>query len=89
MRIQNSEQAFIQAAKDIIVENGLDGLNARAIAKKAGCAIGSLYNYFQNMGDLVLQINAETLLELKKEMQKAVAEKTKKKLSRLISRSLP
>lgn len=85
-RLHDPEKALIKAAKEILVENGLDGLNARAVAKRAGCAVGSLYNYFQSMTEIILQINAETLLALKGELKEAVKEKTKEALSRSISR---
>lgn len=33
-RLKDPETALLKAAKEIIIEEGLEGLNARAIAKK-------------------------------------------------------
>lgn len=86
-RLVDPESALIQAAKELVVMHGMEGLNARAVAAKAGCAVGTLYNYFKNMTDLILMINAETLLALKQELEKAGLKRSRKDLSRSISRT--
>jgi AcrR family transcriptional regulator len=40
---------------------GLDGLSTRAIAKAMGYTSGTLYLVFQNLDDLVLQLNRRTI----------------------------
>ena len=54
----------LQAAIQIINEQGLSGLSTRKIATAIGYTVGSLYLVFKNLDDLVLQINARTLDEL-------------------------
>ena len=39
-------EKVIQAAEIVIEENGLDGLKARAIARRAAISVGSVYNLF-------------------------------------------
>lgn len=80
------ETMIIKAAKEILLSKGIDALSARAIAKKTGCSVGSIYNYYKNMSELVLTINAETLLSLKKELQLAFRETEKVALSRALVR---
>lgn len=49
------------AAEQRIAEHGLAGLKARQVTADAGCALGALYNAFDDLDDLVLHVNARTL----------------------------
>lgn len=51
----------LAAAEEIIAEHGLAGLNVRKVAGAIGCAVGTLYLVFDNLDDLILQVNARTL----------------------------
>ena len=44
------------AAKQIMTEEGYEGLNMRHVAKKSGIAIGTLYNYFESKEALVIHL---------------------------------
>jgi AcrR family transcriptional regulator len=55
---------MISAAEDILETEGLKGLQARAIAAKVGCAVGSLYNVFGDIDELILIANSRTLAHL-------------------------
>lgn len=52
---------YVAAARRILAGEGLGGLTARRIAREIGYSPGSLYNVFENLDDLVLQVNAGTL----------------------------
>jgi len=65
--------ALIEAAKARIATNGLAGLRARDIATDAGCALGGLYNVFENLDDLILHINSATLAQLNEALGQAAA----------------
>jgi AcrR family transcriptional regulator len=52
------------AAEEILETEGLKGLQARAIAAKVGCAVGSLYNVFGDIDELILIANSRTLVHL-------------------------
>ncbi len=52
---------YVAAAGRILAAEGLGGLTARRIAREVGYSPGSLYNLFENLDDLVLQVNAGTL----------------------------
>ena len=56
--------ALIGAAQARIREHGLAGLRARDVTADAGAALGSLYNAFQDLDELVLHVNSITLGEL-------------------------
>lgn len=55
---------LIDAAEARIVAVGLDGLKAREVTADAGCALGALYNAFEDLDRLVLQVNSRTLARL-------------------------
>ena len=58
----------LQAAEKIVVEQGFEGLSARKVAKDIGYTVGTLYLVFDNIDDLILQINARTLDRLNQKM---------------------
>lgn len=51
----------LDKAWQLIDSKGFEGLTARAIAAEVGYAPGTIYNLFDSMDDLYLQINARTL----------------------------
>lgn len=51
----------LEAAEGIVVEHGLEGLSARKVATAIGYTVGTLYLVFENIDDLILQVNARTL----------------------------
>jgi len=57
------ERLFL-AATDRIREFGLQELRARDVTRDAGCALGALYNAYQDMDELVLAVNTATLRRL-------------------------
>ena len=62
-------QLILTAAIEIANDEGLQGLSTRKIAKSINYTVGSLYQVFQNLDDLVLHVNAETLNQLYQVMQ--------------------
>jgi AcrR family transcriptional regulator len=51
----------LAAAENIVAEQGYEGLSARKVAAAIGYTAGTLYLVFENLGDLVLQVNGRTL----------------------------
>lgn len=54
----------LTAAETLLDHEGATGLSTRKIAADMGYTVGSLYLVFQNLDDLVLQVNARTLAQL-------------------------
>ena len=52
---------ILDAATGLIDRDGPAGLSARAVARKIGYSVGTLYNLFDDLDDLVWQINGRTL----------------------------
>ncbi len=58
----------LTAAEKIVAEQGSSGLSARKVAAAIGYTVGTLYLVFDNLDDLILQINARTLDRLHQQM---------------------
>ena len=51
----------LDATREIAEKEGLSGITARRIAKQIGYSPGTLYNVFENLDDLIIQLNMDTL----------------------------
>lgn len=52
------------AAFQMIEKNGLIGLRARDVAAEANCSLGSVYNAYIDLDDLILNVNSRILTSL-------------------------
>ncbi|MEP3198623.1 MAG: TetR/AcrR family transcriptional regulator [Lentilitoribacter sp.] len=68
------KQKVFDSAFERINQDGLTGLRARDIAKDAGCSLGSLYNAYQDLDDLILHVNSRVLEMLKEDISTSVVE---------------
>src|ERR1700736_6673327 len=57
-------ERLIDAAERTIAANGLAGLRARDLARDAGCAVGTIYNVFEHLDELILCVGSRTLAML-------------------------
>lgn len=55
---------LIDLAEAQIAEGGLVSLRARDLAKGAGCAVGAIYNHFDDLNALILEVNGRTFTRL-------------------------
>jgi AcrR family transcriptional regulator len=70
-RRQNLKDALVAAAEKRIGTGGLRGLKARDLAAEAGCAVGAIYNVVDDLDDLILAVNARTLVALERALREA------------------
>lgn len=75
-REELKEMSVISARK-IIAAQGLSNLNMRRIAGDIGYTVGTLYNVFEDMDDLMMHINAATLDSLYEMLEKDVPQNDK------------
>lgn len=75
---------LIEAAEAQIVAGGLHSIKARDLAKSAGCSLGAIYNVFDDLNDLVLEVNGRTFLKLGREVEASVRGSTASPRARLI-----
>lgn len=59
----------IDATRTIIAQEGIEGVSARKVAQDMGYTVGTLYQSFENIHDLVLHANAFTLSEMLAELE--------------------
>jgi AcrR family transcriptional regulator len=55
---------ILEASEKIISTTGLSGLSAREVARSVGYSPGTIYNIFENLDDLILQVEGRMLDEL-------------------------
>jgi AcrR family transcriptional regulator len=61
-------ELILQAATEIIEQDGLEGLSAREIASRINYSPGTLYNVFENLDDMLLTIEARLLDKLAEQL---------------------
>ena len=61
---------FVDAAREIANEDGLEAINIRSVANRAGYNSASLYNYFENLDELI----AFTCLDMMSEWLRDLAQ---------------
>ncbi len=57
-------ETVLQATRQAMETRGLEGVKARLIAQRAGISVGSIYNLFGDLDDLIRLVNGETYDEL-------------------------
>ncbi|ALN75480.1 TetR/AcrR family transcriptional regulator [Aureimonas sp. AU20] len=70
---QDLRTRIIEAAEARIAADGVQTLRARDVMSDVGAALGGLYNAFEDLDDLVLRVNSQTLARLKVVLQAAIA----------------
>ncbi|MDP9727562.1 TetR/AcrR family transcriptional regulator [Alicyclobacillus tolerans] len=63
-RGQRRVQKILNAAADLIVEEGLDTLTTNAVAKRAQTSIGSVYQFFPNKESILLALADQYRMDL-------------------------
>lgn len=65
----------LEAARDIVKDEGIQKLSARAVAGQIGYSAGTLYLIFHNLDDLISALNTQTVADLRARIE-AVARAT-------------
>jgi AcrR family transcriptional regulator len=63
----------LSAARRIVKSVGIQGLTTRAVARDMGYTVGTLYLIFQNLDDLVCELNAQTIADMRVRMEQATS----------------
>lgn len=69
-RRQELTEALVRAAETVIRREGLHALKARNLAKEVGCSLGAIYNVFPDMDALILRVNARTLADFGRTLER-------------------
>ena len=62
-----TKQAILHAAVQMVLSEGMDSLNTNRVAEKAGVSVGTLYQYFDNKDEIILEL---LLKSMERRMQK-------------------
>jgi AcrR family transcriptional regulator len=60
----------LRAAGDIVAESGAAALSMREVARRIGYTVGALYIVFQNLDDLIVSLNEQTVIELREALER-------------------
>lgn len=63
---------LMAAAERHIIEEGLTNLRARTLAAEANCSIGSIYNAFEDLDEIILKVNSNTLAKFGDHVSRAL-----------------
>ncbi|WP_298855788.1 TetR/AcrR family transcriptional regulator [uncultured Ruegeria sp.] len=66
IRREQLREKLVESAEARIDQNGLNDLRARDLAKDAGCALGAIYNVFEDLNAIVMAVNGRTFKRLGK-----------------------
>lgn len=69
----NLREALLVAARDILVDTGIDGLSLRKVASQAGVSATAMYSHFRDKRELLAVLATEGFEELAATMEAEVA----------------
>lgn len=75
---------LVDIAEVEVRAHGVHSLRARALADAAGCAVGAIYNVFDDMTGLVLAVNGRTFQRLGSQVSSAVAKSNGTPVDKLV-----
>ena len=71
---EDLKELILDSAEKIVIRNGYEELTARILAQKIGYTPGTIYTFFKNIDELILNINAYTLEELYNQIANAICQ---------------
>lgn len=78
-------EKLIDIAESEIEKNGMASLRARGLAEQAGCAVGAIYNVFEDLTGLILAVNGRTFHRMGSEVSATVQDVSAPPVDRLIA----
>lgn len=63
---------LIDLAQTQIANEGLGSLKARPLATQAGCSVGAIYNVFDDLHGLILEVNARTFKAMGRDIAQSI-----------------
>ena len=66
---EETEDALLEAAEQVFAEQGVVGTRIEDISKRAGVAVGTLYNYFEDRDQLFAALMGRRRAELVRSLE--------------------
>jgi AcrR family transcriptional regulator len=60
----------LRAAGEVVAESGAAALSMREVARRIGYTVGALYIVFENLDDLIVSLNEQTVIELRSALER-------------------
>lgn len=60
-RMEQNRKAILQSARELIAQGGLKDAQIHAIAERAGVSSGLVYRYFENKGQILVEVLSEAI----------------------------
>ena len=80
----NLREALLQAAREVLIEHGIDGLSLRKVAALAGVSATAPYSHFRDKQALLGELAAEGFDELADAMERGAQEQEQPERDRLV-----
>lgn len=74
-RREDLKERLLDIAETEIRENGMAALRARSLAEQAGCAVGAIYNVFDDLTGLILAVNGRTFRRMGKSVSDTIRDR--------------
>lgn len=87
-RARASYEAILEAAFQILDDEGLDRLNTNLVAERAGVSIGTLYQYFSNRDEILAELGQRAAASVRDAITQIVVERGGAGNARAIIRAL-
>lgn len=62
--MHNKHDLILRAAEKIIAAGGIQGLSMQQVANEAGVAAGTIYRYFKDKNELILELRRDVLAQV-------------------------
>jgi len=71
-RNEDLRNRLVDLAERQIAEAGLRSIKARDLAGQAGCSVGAIYNVFDDIHAIAIEVNGRTFLQLGRDVAQAL-----------------
>ena len=71
---QRIKTYFLEAAKEIIIDEGVESVTVRKVAEVAGYSYATIYNYFEDLNDLLLEVRSLIIKDIVEYMYQKINE---------------
>lgn len=75
LKNQRVRSYFVQATKKIILDEGVENVSVRKVADLAGYTFSTIYNYFNNLNELLQDVKTDMIHDLIEHMKKTQPQK--------------
>lgn len=75
LKTQRVRSYFVQAAKKIILDEGVENVSVRKVADLAGYTFSTIYNYYNTLNELLQEVKSDIINDLIMHMQQTLPKK--------------